>query len=76
MRMQRLTLLRVYKSHVIRIFANNSSYLSEQKLRQAYSLLDLDDSATDDEIQERYSKLLLKLHPDTGGANVSRSTLT
>jgi DnaJ-class molecular chaperone len=69
--MHGLKSLRIYKYNVIRTFSTNSSYLSEQKLRQAYFLLDLDDSATIDEVQERYSKLLLRLHPDTGGANVS-----
>lgn len=64
--MQGITKLRSYSINVIRKFASESSYLSEQRLRQAYSLLDLDEDASIEEIRERYSQLAKQLHPDTG----------
>lgn len=44
--------------------------LAEQRLRQAYLLLDLDETATVEEARARYSKLVRQLHPDTGGEKV------
>lgn len=55
----------------VRSLSSDSSYLAEQRLRQAYSCLDLDESAEASEVRDRYTQLIRRYHPDTGGENVS-----
>lgn len=54
----------------IRLVSNDSSFLSVQRLRQAYLCLDLDEAAEINEVRQRYAQLVRKFHPDTGGENV------
>lgn len=40
------------------------SYRSQNSIKTAYTILELDDSATDDEVKKAYRKMVIKYHPD------------
>jgi len=48
---------------------NSQEVSSEMSVSQALQILDLEEGATKEEIQEAHRRLMQKLHPDRGGSN-------
>jgi len=48
---------------------NTQEVSSEMSISQALQILDLEEGATKEEVQEAHRRLMQKLHPDRGGSN-------